>query len=176
LLDGDDVSTLSDNQLAEVRNKKIGFVFQSSNLLPRATVIRNVQLPLIYANVSSEKREELSREALKDAGLEKERYYNRSNQLSGGQMQRVAIARALVNDPAILLADEPTGNLDQKTGRVVLDTLKRLNERGRTIIMITHDLNVAGHADRIAQIRDGNIISDTRHRRHHIKKPEGQER
>lgn len=159
-LDNQDVSKLSDDQLAEVRGKKIGFVFQSFNLLARATVMRNVELPLMYSNVPEAKREKLAREALKNAGMDEERYFNRSNQLSGGQMQRVAIARALVNNPAMILADEPTGNLDQKTGRVVLDTFQELNDQGRTIILITHDIYVAEHASRIIQIRDGKIIED----------------
>jgi putative ABC transport system ATP-binding protein len=159
-LDGQDVSLLSEDQLATVRGKRIGFVFQSFNLLPRATVMRNVQLPLVYARTPLKEREALARKALKSASMEEARYYNRSNQLSGGQMQRVAIARALINDPAMILADEPTGNLDQKTGRVVLDTFQRLNAEGRTIVMITHDQSVAEHAERIIQIRDGIIISD----------------
>jgi putative ABC transport system ATP-binding protein len=115
---------------------------------------------LVYARTPLKEREALARKALKSASMEEARYYNRSNQLSGGQMQRVAIARALINDPAMILADEPTGNLDQKTGRVVLDTFQRLNAEGRTIVMITHDQSVAEHAERIIQIRDGIIISD----------------
>jgi putative ABC transport system ATP-binding protein len=161
-LDGADVSKLSDNELAEVRGKKIGFIFQSFNLLSRATVMRNVELPLVYANVPPKDREARARQALRSAALDEERYYNLSNQLSGGQMQRVAIARSLVNNPAILLADEPTGNLDQKTGFVVLDTIQRLNSEGRTIVLITHDLHVAEHARRIIQIRDGEIIEDVK--------------
>jgi putative ABC transport system ATP-binding protein len=161
-LDGQDVSKLSDNELADVRGTKIGFVFQSFNLLPRATVMRNVQLPLLYSTtIAPDKREGLARTALKSASMEESRWFNRSNQLSGGQMQRVAIARALVNNPALILADEPTGNLDQKTGRVVLDTFQNLNKEGHTIILITHDLYVAEHADRIIQIRDGSLLSDT---------------
>jgi putative ABC transport system ATP-binding protein len=160
LLDGENVSKLSDNELAEIRGKKIGFVFQSFNLLQRATVMRNVQLPLVYGNIPLKDRLSLAQKALKDADLETEKHQNRSNQLSGGQMQRVAIARALVNNPAILLADEPTGNLDQKTGRFVLDTFQRLNNSGRTIILITHDQYVAEHANRIIQIRDGAILED----------------
>lgn len=159
-LDSEDVSKLTDDQLAEVRGKKIGFVFQAFNLLARATVLRNVELPLMYANVKADKREEMARKALKNAGMDEERYFNRSNQLSGGQMQRVAIARALVNNPAIILADEPTGNLDQKTGEIVLNTFQRLNDQGRTVILITHDIYVAEHASRIIQIRDGRIIED----------------
>jgi putative ABC transport system ATP-binding protein len=172
-LDGDDVSKLSEDELAEVRSKKIGFVFQSFNLLARATVIHNVKLPLIYANIPLAEREALALKALGSAGMDKERYYNRSNQLSGGQMQRVAIARALINNPPILLADEPTGNLDQKTGRVVLQTFQELNDEGRTIILITHDRYVAEHADRIINIRDGEIIEDSSTSRKHMKSMDG---
>lgn len=159
-LNGQDVSELSDDQLAEVRGKRIGFVFQSFNLLSRATVMRNVQLPLVYAKVPLKDRDAMARTALRSASMDEERFYNRSNQLSGGQMQRVAIARALINNPAMLLADEPTGNLDQTTGSVVLSTFQKLNDEGRTIILITHDLAVAEHAGRIIQIRDGSIIED----------------
>lgn len=159
-LDGQDVSQLSDDELAEVRKKKIGFVFQAFNLLPRATVIRNVALPLVYAEVEKTRREEAAKRALLQAGMGEDRFYHLSNQLSGGQMQRVAIARALVNDPAILLADEPTGNLDTKTGEVVLATFEELNRQGRTIILITHEHDVAAHARRIIHIRDGQIIQD----------------
>lgn len=161
-LDGQDVSRLSDDELAEVRKKKIGFVFQAFNLLPRATVIRNVALPLVYAGVDKVRREEEARRALFQAGMSEDRFYHLSNQLSGGQMQRVAIARALVNNPAILLADEPTGNLDTKTGEVVLATFEELNRQGRTIILITHEHDVAAHARRIIHIRDGQIIQDER--------------
>jgi putative ABC transport system ATP-binding protein len=162
-LDGKDVSKLSDNELAEIRSKRIGFVFQAFNLLSRATVMRNVEMPLMYANIPHEKRVAIASEALKNAGIDDPSHYRkRSNQLSGGQMQRVAIARSLVNDPAILLADEPTGNLDQKTGKIVLDTFQRLNDEGRTIILITHDQYVANHAHRIIQIRDGVITEDRR--------------
>lgn len=159
-LAGQDLSKLSDNELAVVRKTKIGFVFQAFNLLPRATVLRNVVLPLIYAEVSKEEREKKAKAALLLAGLEEERFTHLSNQLSGGQMQRVAIARSLVNDPAIILADEPTGNLDSKTGDIVLGTFQQLNAQGKTIILITHEPYVAEHADRIIIIRDGNIVSD----------------
>ncbi len=166
LLDGQDVSSLSDDELADIRGRKIGFVFQSFNLLPRATVLRNVTLPLVYAEIPVKDRAQKARSALTSAGLDEDRWNNLSNQLSGGQMQRVAIARALVNDPSIILADEPTGNLDTKTGRRVLDAFEKLNsEEGRTIILITHDREVAEHARRIISIRDGVIIEDSANRR-----------
>ncbi len=160
VLDGKDVSKLNDDELADIRKEKIGFVFQSFNLLPRATVLRNVALPLVYAEIPKAEREQKAKEALLHAGLDESRFYHLSNQLSGGQMQRVAIARALVNNPAIILADEPTGNLDTKTGEVVLKTFQDLNRQGRTIILITHEQDVAAHAKRIIHIRDGNILSD----------------
>jgi putative ABC transport system ATP-binding protein len=160
-LDGHNVSDLSDDELANIRKNRIGFVFQSFNLLPRANVLRNVSLPLIYAGFEREAREEKAKEALINAGLGKSHFYHLSNQLSGGQMQRVAIARALVNNPSLILADEPTGNLDTKTGEVVLETFQKLNiEQKRTIILITHEEYVAKHADRIIYIRDGIISED----------------
>ncbi|MBP6888126.1 MAG: ABC transporter ATP-binding protein [Candidatus Pacebacteria bacterium] len=159
-LEGKDSSRLNDDEQATVRAKRIGFVFQSFNLLPRTTVLRNVALPLIYrGDVAEEEREKRAKEALEAAGFPKEKWNNLSNQLSGGQIQRVAIARALVNDPAIILADEPTGNLDTKTGLIVLDTFKKLNkEQGRTIVLITHEPEVASHADRIIHVKDGKIV------------------
>jgi len=162
-LDGEDVSKLNDNELAEIRNKKIGFVFQSFNLLPRTTVLRNVELPLIYAGVSPQKREERAKQALKESAFPDKFWYHYSNQLSGGMMQRVAIARSLVNDPKIILADEPTGNLDTKTGEIVLETFQNLNKKqGRTIILITHEPYIAEHAERIIKIRDGELIDDSK--------------
>jgi putative ABC transport system ATP-binding protein len=161
-LDGEDVSTLSDDELADIRSRKIGFVFQAFNLLPRATVIRNVMLPLVYANnIPAEERAERVSQALLASGLPEDRWTHLSNQLSGGQIQRVAIARSLVNDPTLIMADEPTGNLDTKTGEIVLGTFQRLNEeQGRTIILITHEADIAAHADRIIHLRDGVIQSD----------------
>ena len=159
-----DVSTLSEDELADIRRDKIGFVFQSFNLLPRTTVLRNVMLPLVYAGVERAEREARAVKALKSAGLDETHFQHLSNQLSGGQIQRVAISRALVNNPALILADEPTGNLDSKTGEIVLNTFKELNKKhGRTIILITHEHDVASHADRIISIRDGQIISDQKH-------------
>ncbi len=168
-LDHKDVSKLSADELADIRRDKIGFVFQSFNLLPRTTALRNVMIPLIYANEPEEKREKDARTALAAAGLDERYFSHKSNQLSGGQIQRVAIARALVNNPTMILADEPTGNLDSRTGEIVLGTFQRLNEElGRTIILITHESEVAEHADRIIIIRDGVIVSDAKN--HHKRK------
>ncbi len=171
-LDRHDVSKLSDDELAEIRKRKIGFVFQSFNLLKRTSVLRNVMLPLVYAEVPDEERHARAREALLAAGMQETHFDHLSNALSGGQIQRVAIARALVNDPTMILADEPTGNLDTKTGEIVLGTFQKLNEeRGRTIILITHEPDVAEHAARIITIRDGLVVSDSkshpRRRAHH---------
>lgn len=158
--EGKDVSCLSDDKLADIRKNKIGFVFQSFNLLRRASVIRNVVLPLVYAGVPREEREERAKTALRDAGLDESHFYHLSNQLSGGQMQRVAIARALVNNPSLIFADEPTGNLDSKTGEVILGTFQNLNKQGKTVILITHERYIAERTKRIIAIKDGEIIED----------------
>ena len=163
--EGKDVSQLSDDELADIRKKKIGFVFQSFNLLPRATVLRNAVLPLVYANTPRAKREEIARKCLLSASLEEKSFHHLSNQLSGGEIQRVAIARALVNNPTLILADEPTGNLDSKTGEVVLKTFQDLNKQGRTVILITHERYIAERAKRTISLKDGEIIQDaTTHR------------
>jgi putative ABC transport system ATP-binding protein len=159
-LEGREVSTLDDDELSDVRHTKIGFVFQSFNLLPRTTVLRNVMLPLLYTDTSEKEREQRAIEALAYAGMEKDKLYSLSNQLSGGQMQRVAIARSLINRPAIILADEPTGNLDTKTSQIVMQTFRKLNDEGHTIILITHELEIAQYAKRIISIRDGLIEKD----------------
>lgn len=160
-LDGKDVSKLSEDELADIRIRKIGFVFQSFNLLPRTSVLRNVTLPLVYEGIPREKRRGMAEAALRAVNFSKERWEHLSNQLSGGQMQRVAIARALVNSPSLIFADEPTGNLDTKTGERVMEVFRRLNrENGHTIILITHEDEVARYADRIVMIRDGRIESD----------------
>jgi len=159
-LDGHEVSKLSDDELSDLRGKKIGFVFQSFNLLPRTTVLRNVMLPLLYTDTTKEDRLNRARECLKYAGMEEDKFMNLSNQLSGGQMQRVAIARALINNPSIILADEPTGNLDTKTSHIVMSALRELNKKGHTIILITHEMDVADYANRIIHVRDGHIEKD----------------
>ena len=159
-LDGHEVSKLNDDELSDLRRNKIGFIFQSFNLLPRTTVLRNVMLPLLYTNTTKKEREERARQCLQYAGMEESKFMNLSNQLSGGQMQRTAIARSLINDPSIILADEPTGNLDTKTSHLVMDALKELNQKGHTIILITHELDGANYANRIIHIRDGAIEKD----------------
>ena len=159
VLNGNDVSNLSENELAEIRNKEIGFVFQTFNLLPRATSLDNVALPLIYAGIGKEKRNEIALQSLTSVGLG-DRFSHKPNELSGGQRQRVAIARALVNDPSIILADEPTGNLDSKTSYDIMDLFSQLHEKGNTIIMVTHEEDIAKYAHRIIRLRDGLVESD----------------
>src|SRR4030042_4917556 len=158
--EGKDVSRLSDDKLADIRKNKIGFIFQSFNLLPRMSVLRNVVLPLVYADIQREERGKRAKTALRDAGLDESHFHHLSNQLSGGETQRVAIARALVNDPAIIFADEPTGNLASKTGEVVLETFQNLNKQGRTIILITHEKYIAECAKRVISLKDGEIVED----------------
>lgn len=159
-LNGQNVSEMEDNELAVVRNKEIGFVFQTFNLLPRSNALHNVELPLIYSGISRSTRLDLAEEALDQVGL-KERMMHKPNELSGGQRQRVAIARALVNKPALILADEPTGNLDTKTGEEIMQLFDELHRKGNTIILVTHEDFIAEHADRIIKLRDGLIESDT---------------
>ena len=163
-LEGVNTAELTDDELAELRAARLGFVFQSFNLLPRATVMRNVQLPLIYSDVPSSERAERALRALFAVGLPPDYYDHRSNELSGGQMQRVAIARALVNDPALILADEPTGNLDSATSEMVMQTFSKLSEEGKTIVLITHDPEVCEWGDRTVHIRDGKLLTDEEER------------
>ncbi len=169
-LDKKDMSAMTDDELASIRAHTIGFVFQAFNLLPRATVLRNVLLPLVYADMGDTERIRRAEQALRAVAMPEDRWQHHSNEISGGQKQRVAIARALVNDPKLILADEPTGNLDTKTGEIVLATFRELNEEsGHTIILITHERDVAEHADRIIHIRDGSIEKDDVLRKRHKK-------
>jgi putative ABC transport system ATP-binding protein len=160
-INGNLVSDMTDDELARIRNKEIGFVFQTFNLLPRATALHNVELPLIYAGMSSTERIERAKQAMRHVDLE-QRMLHKPNELSGGQRQRVAVARALVNNPSILLADEPTGNLDTATGNEIMGLFERLHEQGNTIILVTHEHDIAQHAWRIIHIRDGKIEKDER--------------
>lgn len=154
IFDGEDTRKFDEDKLAEIRNKKVGFVFQAFNLLPRTTAIDNVRLPMIYAGVKEEEQIERAKKALKDVGLEN-RMMNKSNELSGGQQQRVAIARALINKPRIIFADEPTGNLDSASSNEIMDIVDNLHKEGNTIIIVTHEDNIAAHAQRIVRMKDG---------------------
>jgi putative ABC transport system ATP-binding protein len=163
-LNGQEVSRMPDDALARVRNREIGFVFQTFNLLPRASALQNVELPLVYGGVSARERRQRAKAALTRVGLA-DRMLHRPNELSGGQRQRVAIARALVNDPAILLADEPTGNLDSTTSEEIMRVFERLHAQGQTVIMVTHEAEIAAHADRVVQLKDGRVASDSPNQR-----------
>ena len=157
--EGEKVHIMDDSQLASIRNRKIGFVFQTFNLLPKASALHNVEIPLVYANIKKEKRLEMASNALISVGLE-DRMHHRPNELSGGQRQRVAIARALVNEPSIILADEPTGNLDSKSGHEIMKIFDELHRSGNTIILVTHEDDIAKHSNRIVRLLDGKVVSD----------------
>jgi len=159
ILDGEPVSRMQDEELAGVRNRKIGFVFQSFNLLPRIDALKNVELPMVYGRIPVKERMERAREALRRVGLE-DRMKHRPNELSGGQRQRVAIARALVTEPAIILADEPTGNLDSVTSVEIMGLFEKLNQEGVTIVLVTHEADIAAHAKRVVTFRDGHLVED----------------
>ena len=159
--EGEEVHVMDDSQLASIRNRKIGFVFQTFNLLPKASALNNVEIPLVYANIRKEKRIEMASKALKDVGLE-DRMHHKPNELSGGQRQRVAIARALVNKPSIILADEPTGNLDSKSGHEIMEIFDHLQSKGNTIILVTHEDDIAKHAKRTIRLFDGKIVEDNK--------------
>jgi putative ABC transport system ATP-binding protein len=161
LLNSKEVAAMNDDELAQIRNQEIGFVFQTFNLLPRATALHNVELPLIYAGISGKERQERAKQALEKVDLS-QRATHRPNELSGGQRQRVAIARALVNDPSILLADEPTGNLDSKTGNEIMGVFERLHGGGNTIVLVTHEAEIAAYAHRVIHIRDGQVEKDVK--------------
>ncbi len=169
ILDGESVEKLSDDELADIRNRKIGFVFQAFNLLPRTTTLKNVILPMIYAGIPKEEREETAKKFLKLVGLE-DRMNHTSNQISGGQQQRVAIARSLVLNPAILLADEPTGNIASVQAEEIMEIFQKLNDEGHTIVMITHESDIAEHAKRIIHIKDGKIFKDSAQHQQRITK------
>lgn len=159
IFDGQKITGMSEKELAFVRNRRVGFIFQTFNLLPRETALENVELPMIYSGISKTKRFEIAKKLLNMVGLG-ERINHRPNELSGGERQRVAIARALVNNPDIILADEPTGNLDTKTGNEIMSILDNLNKQGKTVVLVTHDPEIAEHSDRIIHIRDGKIIGE----------------
>jgi putative ABC transport system ATP-binding protein len=161
LLNSKEVASMNDDELARIRNEEIGFVFQTFNLLPRATALHNVELPLIYAGMASKDRQERAKQALEKVEL-MQRATHKPNELSGGQRQRVAIARALVNDPSILLADEPTGNLDSKTGNEIMGVFERLHANGNTIVLVTHEADIAAYAHRVISIRDGQVEKDVK--------------
>jgi putative ABC transport system ATP-binding protein len=167
LLNGKEVSQMNDNELARIRNEEIGFVFQTFNLLPRATALHNVELPLVYAGISKKERLDRAKGALEKVELTS-RMHHRPNELSGGQRQRVAIARALVNNPSILLADEPTGNLDSKTGVEIMGLFERLHATGNTIVLVTHEADIAAHAHRVVSIRDGQVAKDVKQETHSV--------